>query len=290
MIGQLIISGLVAGSIYALVALAMSLTYKSSEIANFAQGEMAMFSTYVAFVLLASSNISFIGAFLGALIFAFFLGFFMHYVIIRRAKEPSVLNLLIVTLGFQIMLYGLAGWKWGSEQRVLELPISRTETVTLAGATLSKLNLATILVAVALMLIIYCILRYTKLGLAIKATQQNEMAAKINGIPTKRIVAITFGISSVIGAVAGVMMAPITTLDPNMMVEPLLKGFAAAVLGGFNSLGGVVAGAFILGIAENLFGFYVSTEFKSIVAFLTIVVVLYFRPSGLFGTHFIRKV
>ena len=287
---QLIISGIVAGSIYALVALAMSLTYKSSEVANFAQGEMAMFSTYMAFVLLASFQLPFWLAFLGALLFAFLLGLFLHFGIIRRAKEPNVLNLLIVTLGFQILLYGLAGWKWGAEQRMLSLPISQSETVSFAGINISQLNLATIVVAVILMLALYLLLRFTRIGLAIKATQQNPVAAKINGIPTHRIVAITFGISSLIGAVAGVMMAPITTLDPNMMVEPMLKGFAAAVLGGFNSLGGGVAGAFVLGIIENLFGFYISTEFKSVVAFLIIVIVLYFKPSGMFGKHYTRKV
>lgn len=287
---QLIISGIVAGSIYALVALAMSLTYKSSEVANFAQGEMAMFSTYMAFVLLASYQFPFWLAFLGSLIFAFLLGLFLHFGVIRRAKEPNVLNLLIVTLGFQILLYGLAGWKWGAEQRVLKLPISQSETVDLAGISISQLNLATIIVALILMISLYLLLRFSKVGLAIKATQQNSNAAKINGIPTNRIVAITFGISSLIGAVAGVMMAPITTLDPNMMVEPMLKGFAAAVLGGFNSLGGVVIGAFVLGIIENLFGFYISTEFKSVVAFLIIVIVLYFRPAGMFGRHYTRKV
>lgn len=290
MFSQLIISGIVAGSVYALVALAMSLTYKSSEIANFAQGEMAMFSTYIAFVILATYQWPFWLAFIGAMIFAFLLGAFLHFGVIRRAKEPNVLNLLIVTLGFQIFLYGLAGWKWGAEQRVLKLPISQSDTVSFAGLNISELNLATIGVALVLMLGLYLFLRFTKLGLAIKATQQNTLAAKINGIPTNRIVMITFGISSVIGAVAGVMMAPITTLDPNMMVEPMLKGFAAAVLGGFNSLGGVVVGAFALGIIENLFGFYISTEFKSVVAFLIIVVVLYFKPSGMFGKHYTRKV
>ncbi len=290
MFSQLIISGIVAGSVYALVALAMSLTYKSSEIANFAQGEMAMFSTYIAFVILATFQLPFWMAFIGAMIFAFLLGSFLHFGVIRRAKEPNVLNLLIVTLGFQIFLYGLAGWKWGAEQRVLRLPISQTETVSFAGMTISQLNLATIGVALLLMVGLYLFLRFTKLGLAIKATQQNTLAAKINGVPTNRIVMITFGISSMVGAVAGVLIAPITTLDPNMMVEPMLKGFAAAVLGGFNSLGGVVAGAFTLGIIENLFGFYVSTEFKSVVAFLIIVVVLYFKPSGMFGKHYTRKV
>ena len=286
---QLIISGIVAGSIYALIALAMSIIYKASEIANFAQGEMAMVSSYIAFVIL-SFHLPFYLAFAGSLVFAFFLGIFLEFAFIRRAKNPTVLNMIIITLGFQLLLNGLAGWKWGSDQRRLSLPISETEIIDLGGFTISQLNLVTLITAIAVMILLYLFLTFTKLGLAIKATQQNKKAALINGVPANRILALTFGISSMIGAVAGLMVAPISTLDPNMMLDPGIKGFAAAVLGGFNSLYGVVLGGYLLGVIENLFGFYVSTEFKSVVAFMIIVLVLYFRPSGLFGTHYTRKV
>ena len=154
----------------------------------------------------------------------------------------------------------------------------------------SGMNLLTLVTAIGLMILLYLFLTFTKLGLAIKATQQNKMAALINGVPADRVLAFTFGISSMIGAVAGMMVAPISTLDPSMMLDPGIKGFAAAVLGGFNSLFGVVMGGYLLGVIENLFGFYVSTEFKSVVAFVIIVLVLYFKPSGLFGTHYTRKV
>jgi branched-chain amino acid transport system permease protein len=137
---------------------------------------------------------------------------------------------------------------------------------------------------------IYLLLNKTKLGLAMKASQQNEKAAQINGISTKRILAISFGISSMVGAIAGILVAPIITLDPSMMWDPLLKGFAAAVLGGMKSLVGVVIGGFMLGLIENIFGFYISIEFKSVVAFVIIVVILYFKPEGLFGKHYVRKV
>ncbi len=289
MISQLIISGIVVGSIYALIALAMSIIYKASEIANFAQGEMAMFSTYIAYVIL-SYHVPFYLAFLGSLAFALLLGILLEFAFIRRAKKPTVLNMIIITLGFQLLLNGLAGWKWGSDQRRFSLPVSETEILELGGFTISHLNLVTVLTALGLMFFLYIFLSFTKLGLAIKATQQNKMAAQINGVPTNRILSITFGISSMIGAVAGMMVAPLSTLDPNMMLDPAIKGFAAAVLGGFNSLFGVVIGGYLLGVIENLFGFYVSTEFKSVVAFMIIVLVLYFRPSGLFGTHFVKKV
>ena len=128
------------------------------------------------------------------------------------------------------------------------------------------------------------------MGVAMKATQQNSMAARINGIRTKRILSVTWALSSIIGAIAGMLLAPVSTLDPNLMLDPLLKGFAAAVLGGMTSLVGAALGGYILGIIENLFGGYVSLEFKSVVAFMIIVLVLCFKPSGLFAKHYIKKV
>jgi branched-chain amino acid transport system permease protein len=116
-----------------------------------------------------------------------------------------------------------------------------------------------------------------------QATQQDPLAARINGVPTQTIVAMTFGLSSVIGAVAALLTAPVVTLDPTLMWDPLLKGFAAAVLGGMNTPLGAIAGGYLLGITENLFGTYVSVEFKSVIAFAAIVIVLWFRPNGLFG-------
>jgi branched-chain amino acid transport system permease protein len=291
MILQLIISSIVAGSIYALMGLAMSITYKASEIPNFAQGEMGMVSTYITFVALSSFGMSFLPALFFTLLFAFLLGVFLEFAFIRRAKNPTPLSFIIITIGFQLMLYGFAGWKWGADQRRLDLPFSETKTIIQAGdVTISELNLATVAIAILMMGGIYLLLNKTKLGLAMKASQQNEKAAQINGISTKRILAISFGISSMVGAIAGILVAPIITLDPSMMWDPLLKGFAAAVLGGMKSLVGVVLGGFMLGIIENIFGFYISIEFKSVVAFVIIVVILYFKPEGLFGKHYVRKV
>ena len=291
MIVQLLISSIVVGSIYALMALAMSITYKASEIPNFAQGDMAMFSTYIAFVFLVSFGWPFWLALVLTLAFAFLLGVVLEFGFIRRAKEPTPLSFIIITIGFQLMLFGLAGWKWGADQRRLEIPFSESDVVFQSGnIALTELNLATITIAVGMMLFIYLLLNRTKLGLAMKAAQQNVKAAKINGISTDLILAVSFGISSLVGAVAGILVAPIITLDPLMMWDPLLKGFAAAVLGGMNSLFGVVIGGFLLAVVENMFGFYVSIEFKSVVAFTIIVLVLFVRPSGLFGKHYVRKV
>ena len=137
---------------------------------------------------------------------------------------------------------------------------------------------------------VFAFFRFTKLGVAMQATQQDPVAARINGVPTDRVVGLTFGMSSVIGAVAALLTAPLITLDTTLMWDPLLKGFAAAVLGGLNAPVGAVLGGYLLGVVENLFGAYISVEFKSAVAFLIIVLVLWFRPSGLFAHHYKRKV
>ncbi len=291
MLAQLLITSLVFGSIYALMALAMSITYKASEIPNFAQGEMAMISTYVTFVALSSFGMNFTLAILLTVAFAFVLGILLEFAFLRRAKDPTPLSYIVITIGFQLMLYGLAGWKWGSDQRQINLPFSESKVLYQTDSfAITELNLVTILIAVIVLILIYLLIQKTKLGLAMKACQQNVNAARMNGIPSDRILAISFGISSIVGATAGVLVAPLITLDPTMMWDPLLKGFAAAVLGGMKSLYGVVIGGFLLGIVENLFGFYISIEFKSVVAFLIIVIVLYFRPSGLFDKHYVRKV
>lgn len=287
---QLIVSGISIGSIYALVALAMVIIYKTSEVPNFAQGEMAMLSTFVAFMLLVSFGQPFVISFAGALLFAIVLGVFLEVVFLRRAKDPNVLSLILITLGFEMMIYGVASWKWGAEQQSFPFPVSDFDIVNLGSAVVSYLNIATLLVTLSLMLILFLFFRYTKVGVAMKATQQNRLAARINGIRANRILSITWGMSSLIGAVAGMMLAPIATLDPNLMLDPLLKGFAAAVLGGMTTLVGAAMGGYILGIIETLFGGYVSLQFKSIVAFLIIVLVLCFKPSGLFAKHYVRRV
>ncbi len=286
MLAQVIAGGLSAGSIYALVALALVITYKTTEVPNFAQGEMAMVSAFVAYILMTDYQTGFFVAFSVALVFAFVLGIGFEAVILRRVRNPTHLSVLVVTLGFQLALFGLAGWKWGAEQRQFPFPVSANEVIRVGDVSVSTLGVATILISVVLMVGVFAFFRFTKLGVAMQATQQDSMAARINGVPTRRVVGLTFGISSVIGAVAALLMAPVITLDTTLMWDPLLKGFAAAVLGGLNTPVGAVLGGYLLGLVENLF----SVEFKSAVAFLMIILVLCFRPSGLFGRHRTRKV
>jgi branched-chain amino acid transport system permease protein len=290
MLAQSIISGISIGATYALVALAMVIIYKTSEVLNFAQGDMAMLTAFVSFTMLDQMHYSFTAAFTLALIFAFALGAFLEFAFLRRAKEPTVLGLIIITLGLEMVLYGLASWRWGAEQQSFPFPVSDYSVHQLpGGAVISDLNLVTLGAAAVLLLALFLFFR-TKLGVAMKATQQNRTVAQLMGIRVNRIMMLTWGISSVVGACAAFVIATTDTLDPNLMWTPQLKGFSAAVLGGMTSLSGAVAGGFILGIIENLFGSFISVEFKSVVAFAVIVLVLCLRPSGLFAKHYVRKV
>ena len=290
MLGQLIVSGLAVGFCYALLALGMVIIYKTSEVLNFAQGEMAMISSFVAFTLLESYHLSFPLALLLTFLFAAALGAFLEFTFLRPAKDPTVIGMIIITLGFEMILMGLAGWKWGPDQRSMPFPISGFETYNFFGLLISKVNFWTIIICLILMALLFFFFQYSKLGTAMRATQQNRLVARLMGIRTKRIFSFTWALSSFIGAVAGMFIAALTVLDPPMMMDPLMKAFAAAVLGGMTSLPGAALGGAILGVVENLFGGYVSLAFKSVVAFTIIVLMLCIRPSGLLGKHFVKKV
>jgi branched-chain amino acid transport system permease protein len=286
---QMLVSGIAVGSSYALMGLAMVVIYKTSEVVNFAQGEMALLSIFLTYMVLEFHGFPFYVAFPGALVFAVLLGFVLEFAVLRRAKEPNVLGMIIITIGLEMILMGLVSWKFGADPKTMPFPIGPYDSVSLGGIFISSLELLTFFVALIIMVILFLFLRYSKLGIAMKATQQNPTAARLMGIRTNRILMFTWGLSSLVGCVAGLLIAP-TTMQPYMMWDPMLKGFAAAVLGGMTSLPGSIFGAYAIGIIENLFGGYVSIEFKSVVAFAIIVLVLCFRPSGLFARHYVKKV
>jgi branched-chain amino acid transport system permease protein len=286
---QTIVSGIAVGSSYALMGLGMVLIYKASEVPNFVQGEMALLPVFIAYLLLESYGLPAYVAFPATLLFAVLLGCFLEFAILRRAKEPNVLGLIIITIGMEMMLLGLVSWKFGADQRAMPFPISSYDSIVIGDIFISTLDMLTLVVALIIMLVLFVFFRYSKIGVAMKATQQNENAARLMGIKTNRVRMVTWGISSLVGCVAGLLIAPVL-VEPYMMWDPMLKGFAGAVVGGMTSLPGAVFGAYIVGIIEHLFGGYVSIEFKSVVAFAVIVLVLCIRPSGLFAKHYVKKV
>ena len=286
---QMVVSGIAVGSSYALMGLAMVIIYKTSEVVNFAQGEMALISTFLTYMVLEYYGFPFYVAFPGALVFAVILGFVLEFGVLRRAKEPNILGMIIITIGLEMILLGFVSWKFGADPKTLPFPISPYDSVTIGGMFVSSLEVLTFVVTLSVMMILFLFLKYSNLGVAMKATQQNQVAARLQGIRTNRILMITWGISSLVGCLAGLLISP-TTMQPFMMWDPMLKGFAGAVMGGMTSLPGSVFGAYAIGIIENLFGGYVSIEFKSVVAFVIIVLVLCVKPSGLFARHYVKKV
>jgi branched-chain amino acid transport system permease protein len=286
---QMVVSGIAVGSSYALMALGMVLIYKASEVPNFVQGEMALLPVFMAYMIIYSYEQSVFTAFFGALLFAMLLGCFLEFAVVRRAKNPNILGLIIITIGLEMILLGFVSWKFGADQRVMPFPISSYSSVMLGNVYISTLDLLTLIAALLIMVGLFLFFRFSKLGVAMKATQQNETAARLMGIRTNRVKMITWGISASVGTVAGLLIAPVI-MEPYMMWDPMLKGFAAAVVGGMTSLPGAVFGAYIVGIVEHLFGGYVSMDFKAVVAFAVIVIVLCIKPSGLFAKHYIKKV
>ncbi len=286
---QMIVSGIAVGNSYALMGIAMVIIYKTSEVPNFAQGEMALISSFFAMLLLTSLNMSVYTSFFLAFLFAVVLGCVLEFAILRRAKEPNVLGMIVITIGIEMVLLGFVSWKFGGEQKTMPFPIGPYDSFMIGDIFISKLEVLTQMTALFFMIVLYLFYKYSKLGLAMKATQQNSVAAQIVGIRTNRILMMTWGISSLVGAAAGLLIAP-TIMHPYMMWDPMLKGFAAAVMGGMTSLPGAVIAAYILGIIEHLFGGYISIEFKTVVAFAIIVLVLCVKPSGLFAKHYVKKV
>ncbi|MEL7535000.1 MAG: branched-chain amino acid ABC transporter permease [Bacteroidota bacterium] len=279
MLITLLSSGIMIGCLYALMALALSLTYRSSEITNFAQGDAATLSVYLLFLLAISWQWPLYLALPLILGFAFGLAGLTER-LLALIPSPNHFKRVILTLGLQIFFFGIITSIWGSEQQSLNIFPSQ-KLFSLGQWQLNSRDLISLSVALLLMLGIGIGLRYSRLGLMIQASQQNPSAARLLGISVSKMRGLSFGISGIIGAIAALLISPIVSLDPSMMWEPLLKGFAAAVLGGMRSLKGAILGGLVLGIAESFFGYYISLPYKSLLALALITLVLWLRPRGL---------
>ena len=286
--GQLIVNGLAIGSLYALTAFGIVLIYKTTEVITFAQGETAMFSTFIAFTLLTGLKLSFPLAFVLTLIFAGLFGALIERVVLRRISTVTILNPVIVTVGLSLILLGVAGLIWGYEIRTFPAPVEGAP-FRFGTVVLSQLNALILVVTLVLMVVLFAFFRYSLTGIAMRAVAQNRMAAQLMGISIDRINALGWGLGTALGAVTGMLIAPLNYLDPGMMGDVALKAFAAAVLGGLTSLPGAVVGGLLLGIIDSLVGFLVP-ELRTTIAFMLIVLVLVVRPSGLLGKHEIKKV
>lgn len=287
---QLVVSGLSIGSLYAVVGLGIVLLYRTSRVLNFAHGDLAMVTTMIAYSLLTAAGIAFAGSVALTLLAAFAFGALFYFIVLRPVKEATLLGQIITTAGFALVLSGAAVVIWGASTKVLPFPLSRFVAYDILGIRVDQLTVGSFIVSLITMVLLYLLVQKTKFGLAMRAVSQNDVAARVLGIPVRRVYAVTWGVSTLLGAIGGLLLAPVTFVSPSMMFDPFLKGFAAAVLGGLDSLPGVIVGGLILGVVENVFGGYVSTAFKSTVAFVMIIAVLLVRPEGLLGRKFVRRV
>jgi branched-chain amino acid transport system permease protein len=288
---QYVLSGLSAGSLYALVALGLVLIYRSTRVLNFAHADMATVGTFIAFSMI-SAGMPFWLALTVAIVAgaAVAVVFYFGALVPAQRKGANHLGQVILTLGLALILQGLTVYRWGAEPDRLPFPLSDTKVWKVGPIFVSELSLGTLAAAAAASLILYLITQKTRLGLAMRATSENLQAAQTLGIPTRGVLAFAWGVAAALAVVAGVFLAPVLLLDPFFMLDAMFKGLAAAVLGGLNSLPGAVLGGLILGVAESLGGAYVSLEFKTSLAFILIVVVLLARPEGLLGKEFQERV
>jgi len=288
---QQVVGGLATGSIFASLALALVLIYRSMTVVNFAQGEMAMLSTFVAWQFVQMGVPMWL-AFSITLVLSFVAAFAIERVVIRPVERAPQLTLVIVSLGLLIVCNGIAGWIWGYQVRSFPSPFPPA-SVSVGGVSLSLQDLGVIGVSLITLIAVYVLFQKTKLGLALRAAALYPEQSRLMGIRVSWMLAIGWGLAAVVGAVSGIMIAPVVFLEPNMMQGVLVYAFAAAVLGGIESPIGAVIGGLLLGVILALVGTYVDfvgTDLRLPAAFAIIVLVLLIRPAGLFGRVHVKRV
>jgi len=288
---QQTVAGLAQGAIFASLALALVLIYRATEVINFAQGEMAMASTFIAYQL-TLWGLSYWAAFFAALGISFVLGVVIQLVVIRPVQHRSVIAVVIVTVGLFILIDGLVTWKWGADLKFMQAPFGNT-VYHVGSVAFSRQDIGVLVVSILSVILLGILFRYTKLGLAMRAAALRPASAALVGVRVNWMLAIGWGLAAVLGAVAGLMTEPSQFLQPTMMQPILLYAFAAAVLGGLESPGGAVIGGLLLGVFLNLIGQYVgfaTSELRLPIAFGVLLVVLLVKPNGLFGRKQVRRV
>ena len=288
---QQVTSGLAAGAIYASLALALVLIYQTTNVVNFAQGEMATFTTYIAWTIM-HRGVPYWPAFVLTLLIAFGGGVAVERVLIRPLEHRAEIVIVIFTIGMLTALNGLTGWIWGPEVKLFDSPFPN-RSVIVGDVAISIRDIGTFGVCLGTVVLLWLFFRFTTLGLAMRAVAFNPEASLLMGVRVGGMLALGWGFAAMLGAIAGMMAAPSVFLDPDMMLVVLIYGFAAAVLGGIDSPVGAVVGGLLLGVAINLLGAYVDfvgQELRLPTALAVLLVVLIVRPTGLFGRVLVRRV
>ena len=285
---QQIISGLATGGIYASIALALVMVYQATHLVNFAQGEMAMFSTYGAWSLIRA-GVPYWETFFIVIVASFVAGVMLERFVVRPVAARSVLSVVVIFIGLLVIFNSIAGWIWTYSVQTFPSPF--LDTIFPGNKYITSHEFGSLMVMLIELAVLFVFFRFTSLGLAMRAAAHNPISSRLVGVRVDLMLALGWGIAAALGAVAGMMIAPIVFLDPNMMSGILLYGFAGALLGGIDLPAGAVAGGLLLGVLENLAGAYVvGTDLKLTLALVIIVGVLIVRPSGLFGKTVVSRV
>mgnify|MGYP003575951115 CR=1 FL=1 len=283
-----LLAGLATGGIYASVALALVMIYQSTRHINFAQGEMAMFSTFIAWSLL-QAGLPYWATFIATVGLSFVLAAVVEFTVIRPMHDKPALSVVVVFIGLLVIFHSLAGWLFG--YTIKQFPSPFPQDAWFSSTLMSAHEVGAIGVTLVVLALLFAFFRFTPLGLAMRAAAQNAASSRLVGINVGRMLMLGWGLAGAIGAVAGMMVAPVVFLDPHMMTGVLLYAFAGALIGGIDSPLGAVLGGFIVGVLENLIGTYVvGTEIKLSVALVLIVGVLIVKPSGLLGRKLVTRV
>jgi branched-chain amino acid transport system permease protein len=282
-----ILSGLATGGIYASVALALVMIYQATHLVNFAQGEMAMFATYFAWTLM-QAGVPYWGAFFITVAAAFIGGVILERVVIQPVENAPILSVVIVFIGLLVIFNSVAGWIYSYTIKPFPSPFPAQPLF--GNSYVTSHELGSTAVTLVVLLLVFVFFRFTPLGLAMRAAAQNPVSSRLVGVRVGWMLALGWGLASAIGAIAGIMVAPVVFLEPNMMGGILLYAFAGALLGGIDSPPGAVLGGFIVGVLENVVGLYLGSEVKLTVALVIIVGVLVVKPSGLFGKVHVARV
>ncbi len=287
---QYILSGIATGCIYGLVALGFVLIYKATEVVNFAQGELMTLGAFVAFTFIGILKLPYWAAFLFTVVLMGVFGSLLERVVLRPLVGEPVFAIVMVTIGFGIFARSAVSMVpgWGTETYGFRTPFTE-KFLRHGGLIISWEHMAIIILTAALVVLFYCFFRYTRIGVAMQAASENQLAAVYMGVNVKKVFSLTWAISAAVGAFAGILLAPITFVHMNMGFIGL-KAFPAAVLGGFGSIPGAIVGGLIIGVTESLAGVYLPIGWKDVAAFIILILVLMIRPEGIFGIQEKKKV
>lgn len=290
MFSQLFVAGLTNGSLYSLVAIGLIVIYKATNVINFAQGEMLVVGAYLAIVLARYTHLPWLAIFLLASVLAGLLGMALERVAYKRIPGDAILTIVIATLGVSIAIRGFTRAIWGTVPMTFPAPPWFEGKVLNYGSVLiNAQSLSLTLISALIIAGLFSYFRYTRSGQGMVATAQDPLAARLVGISPVLVSVLTWGVSAGLGGAAGVLLAPLIMVNPDMGLVVIIKAFAAAVIGGLTSLPGALFGGILLGLVESFSGFYINTALTPLMSFMILIVVLLVRPQGIFGQKTVSK-